>query len=199
MQARTQLFGISGWLAKRVWFGARWFAVLAAWILNKLGLHKQIANRIVEPWAHITTLVTATEFEGWFRLRCHEDAQPEIRNLALKMQKLYDNRDATLVDTFEYHLPFINLIDRLTHSNDTNILRKISVARCARVSYLNHNNKVANAEEDIKLHDQLLASGHMSPFEHQALAMTNKNWSGPFQGWFQYRETVDKNFVKVGE
>lgn len=199
MQAKAELLGITKWLVRNIWLWSRWPAVATAWLLNKLGLHKQIANRVVEPWAHITTLVTATEYEGFFRLRCHEDAQPEIRDLALKMKKLYTDHDPMMIDTFEYHLPFINLADRIACGNDMGVLRKLSVARCARVSYMTHDKKTPSTEEDIKLHDRLLESGHMSPFEHQALAMINTKWSGPFQGWFQYREMVDSNFVKVGK
>lgn len=198
MQAKTELSGILGWLVLKIWLWARWPAVAAAWALNKIGLHKQIANRIIEPWAHITTLVTATEYDGFFRLRCHMDAQPEIRKLALMMEMLLQYYQPKQINSLEWHLPFISAEDKKQYQ-DISTLRKLSVARCARVSYLTHDKKKPSCEDDIKLHDKLLESGHMSPFEHQAMAMTNLNWSGNFRGWYQNREAVDKHFIKVGK
>ena len=52
--------------------------------LMEMGLHKQIANRPLEPWFHITVLVTATEWDNFYGLRAHKDAQPEFQVLAYR-------------------------------------------------------------------------------------------------------------------
>jgi len=47
----------------------------------------------------------------------------------------------------------------------------VSVARCARVSYLTHAG-VRNIGADIELYNRLISSGHMSPAEHCAVVAT---------------------------
>jgi hypothetical protein len=79
MQARDELSGWRRRAAMALFYGARWPMLGAAWSLMKLGLHKQLANRLLEPWAYITVIVSATDLDNLFALRCHPDAQPEIR------------------------------------------------------------------------------------------------------------------------
>jgi hypothetical protein len=73
---------------------------------------------------------------------------------------------------------------------------------------LNHDSSKTNIKKDIKLADDLLAAGHMSPFEHQATPMRMDSfnvhaedgithidkydnlWSGNFRGWIQYRHLL---------
>lgn len=167
--------------------------------LEKLGLHKQIANRYLEPWMHITVILSATEFENFFLLRCHPDAQPEFQELATKMKEAYDWSTPVKRGAGAWHIPFITAedIDWARKTSDqtgqkpTDLLLKISVSRCARVSYLNHDGK-RDPVKDLELHDKLLASNppHMSPFEHQAFADATPTHHGNFVGWTQYRKTI---------
>lgn len=205
MQAGSELQGWRLWLAIQVWLKTRWLALIAAWMLEKLGVHKQLANRILEPWMFITVIVTATEFDNWFRLRAHPDAQPEIRWVAEEMLRQYKSNSPERLVAGEWHLPLIRtqdwrdvLLPEYCNA-PVSTLRKISVARCARVSYLTHDGR-KDYKEDLRLHDDLAKSGHWSPFEHVAKAMPEGDltWSGNFQGWLQYREVVDKTFTKVG-
>jgi thymidylate synthase ThyX len=147
-----------------------------------LDLHKQIANRLLEPWMYITIILSATEFGNWFNLRHHKDAQPEIRKLAVMMADLYHSnepQDRTL------HVPMLRDEEMLWAPN---IKKKIATARVARVSYLNHDGTKSSMEDDFKLHDRLADGGHWSPFEHSAEAMNSFDWSGNFFSWFQYRK-----------
>ncbi len=170
--------------------------------LREIGLHKQIANRIIEPWMFITVIVTATEYENWFYLRDSEFAQPEIAWVAREMRKLYKEHEPTKLHPGEWHLPYVELYDQshdlYVDPVDTDIallgspaywavLRKISTARCARVSYLTHDG-VRDYQKDIELHDKLSTNGHWSPFEHVAEAMETSGRSGNFVGWRQYRK-----------
>ena len=57
------------------------------------------------------------------------------------------------------------------------ILKKVSVGRCARVSYLTHDGR-RDLSEDIALHDRLVVQKplHASPAEHQGQAMGWPAW-----------------------
>ncbi|NJL26340.1 MAG: FAD-dependent thymidylate synthase [Calothrix sp. SM1_5_4] len=101
------------------------------------------------------------------------------------------------------HLPFItpaDAVDEFGRSSSVELLIKRSVARCARVSYLNHDGTQSTVEQDIALHDRLVSAAplHASPAEHQAMAVGDPNVkSGNFQGWVQYRKTLrDENVVE---
>lgn len=194
MQAGTELTGWRKVAAKLVWSGMARLNGLGCRLLAKIGLHKQWANRPLEWFTHINVVVTATTYDNFYALRCHKDAQPEIQALAKAMYEAQSVSIPTRLLEGEWHLPYINKIDRSevwdwlaknqnTYSWDikefdhrfidgflTYYLIKVSVARCARVSYLSHDGKKTSVDEDIKLYDRLLASVplHASPAEHQA-------------------------------
>lgn len=194
------------------WKRARDSAVEWAERFDEAGYHKQIVNRITEPFQFISVVMTATEMENFFNLRLHPDAQPEFRELALKMHEAMDLSVPMTLLEGEWHLPYIQCEDMVEFSQVE--LLKISSARCARVSYLNHDNSAPNAEKDIELHDILHKAGHMSPFEHQATPMllptwgdedqvlladiegvthydvSGNAWSGNFKHWIQYRQVM---------
>jgi thymidylate synthase ThyX len=188
--------------AKMDWLKARDHAVDSVTKLMALGVHKQLANRPLEPWLHITVVASATEHGNFFSLRAHKDAQPEFQKLAYLMLDIYQQSHPTRLKEGEWHIPFgdqiddarLNpLLDELNKAQWVSPLReasiklKIAVARCARVSYLNFEGK-NDYKADIELADRLATSGHWSPFEHCALALPNHEWSGNFRGWKQYRK-----------
>lgn len=167
-----------------LWDEAAMSACEYAQKLVDLGAHKQIANRVIEPFCHMTTLLTGTDFENFFVLRAHKDAQPEFRVLATEMLKLYVRNSPVKMRDGEFHIPFgeymppgISLENRL----------KIATARAARVSYKTFDGSF-DVEKDYELHDRLLESGHMSPFEHCAENMSCEAYFGNFCGWRQYRK-----------
>ncbi len=126
-----------------------------------LNVHKQVANRLLEPFMWHTVIVTATEWENFWNLRCHPDAQPEIRLVAESMRNAVAASEPAQLDENEWHLPLIRPEDR-DQAGSLEDLIKISAGRCARVSYLTHAGK-RDLDADIELHDRLLESGHMSP------------------------------------
>lgn len=76
---------VAGWrraAAEIVWKSSSLAAVAHAWTLGKLGLHKQIANRPLEPYQWHVALISATDWENFFAQRIHPDAQPEMAALA---------------------------------------------------------------------------------------------------------------------
>lgn len=168
--------------AKEYWGWAAAAAVEQARELSNLGLHKQIVNRVLEPFVWMTTLVTATQFENFFSLRVHKDAQPEFQHLAYMMLKRYLANKPEAKGWGEWHVPFG---DKMTDGLDNATKLKVATARAARTSYLTMDSKIDIAK-DVDLHDRLAESGHWSPFEHAAIAEQGRG--GNFNGWKQYRQ-----------
>jgi thymidylate synthase ThyX len=168
------------------WDVARGHAIMFAKAFANAGYHKQIVNRLLEPFSHINVVCTATEWSNFFALRDHSDAQPEIRQLAKEMRDRMEWSIPQGLDYDEWHLPYV--IDEERYDRDIAI--KCSVARCARVSYLTYERKKPNIEEDLKLYDRLLGAQpiHASPSEHQATPGDRD--SGNFRGWRQYRKMI---------
>jgi thymidylate synthase ThyX len=171
------------------WLQARNCAVQQARILLERGIHKQITNRLLEPFLWHTVIVTATEWDNFFHLRNHPDAHPDIQVPAAMMQELLENNEPQWLDYGQWHLPLIqpdewhffryrepDRADLKPTSWDEAV--KISVGRCARVSYLTHDGK-RDPQADIELYERLLKSGHMSPFEHVGRPAEPDDWKVP--------------------
>lgn len=193
MQSKNQLTGLRLKLTKGIWKLAAKVACLFAYGLVKLNLHKQVANRILEPWQYIHVVLTGTEFQNFFELRDHPDAQPEFQELARAMHSKLQSEPVrevcwSRVDHGSWHLPYVTLAERNAYPIKDCL--KFSAARCARVSYVTHDGKVPNPEQDFALYSRLVGSTprHASPVEHQALAATTPTEkSNNFVGWVQHR------------
>jgi len=199
MQADEFLDATDQIAAEEEWLRARDAAVESVRELLALGLHKQIANRLLEPWLWHTAIISATDWSNFFALRCHKDAQPEIQQAALMMRAARNASTPVRKYLGEWHLPLVG-----TERDDVTIwdcpievVCKISVGRCARVSYLTHDGK-RDPQADIDLCDRLQASGHMSPFEHVAQALSSPTRNGNFSGWLQLRKMLPNEAVFGG-
>lgn len=195
MQASAEFEGQELETMMRAWQQAAREAAATAEFMEKHGLHKQVANRILEPFQYMHVIVTATEWENFFALRAHPDAQPEIHALAIVMKTAMEQSTPRWIDPDEWHLPYVTYEERLNHP--TELLLKISGARCARVSYLTHDGLTPEIEKDLALYDRLVGGVplHASPIEHQATPMqTGDMWSGNFKGWLQHRQLVEASF-----
>lgn len=178
--------------ATDVWHTASLNAVRHARRLQELGVHKSVANRLLEPFLWHTIIVTSTEWDNFFAQRCSPLAQPEIRAAAELMRIALNNGPAPArVDFGEWHLPFINE-DDLTDCRRAGVdPRHVSAARCARVSYLTHDGH-RDVREDELLYDRLITADppHWSPLEHVATpVLGDATPLGNFQGWAQLRHT----------
>ena len=219
MQAGTELTGWRKTAAKAVWATMAYINGLGCRLLAKIGLHKQWANRPLEWFTHINVVVTATTYDNFYALRCHKDAQPEIQALAKAMYQAQLKSVPVVLGGADWHLPYINdsdvanatmLVENTLYKNNvpefianrlTYLLIKVSVARCARVSYLSHDGKVTTVDEDLKLYDRLLSAIplHASPAEHQATSNPASNngsvaypeLQGNLIGAIQYRKLLD--------
>lgn len=202
MQARRELDGWRLWVARQLWLNARFVAVAVAWLLLMLGLHKQIANRLLEPWTWITVVVTASTFDHFFEERCHPDAQPEIARIARMMQHAYSSSTPQRLAPGEWHLPYVRGCDEGSlldlWRGDYSTLARISAGRCARTSYFRGPSRPTfdDTQDDLRRFDRLAASkpGHWSPMEHAAQAQTGEpRWAANFYGFTSLRyqtETV---------
>lgn len=225
MQADKEIDADVRLLATSDWLNARDRAVEQVELLLERGIHKQITNRLLEPWLWQTIIVTATEWDNFWGLRCNKDAQPEIKHAADMMKETYDASFPDGVDYEDWHLPLVEkseAFDLLVGGMSRDDLVKVSVGRCARISYLTHDGK-RDPIADIALADRLRSSGHMSPWEHAARPMQRDNaeklllnqrgvaavdpldvdvstmFAGNFRGWVQARKLIknEDNFLKV--
>ena len=161
----------------KLWMEALNNAVTVAKNMDKFGIHKQHINRILEPFQFIKVIITATEWDNFFNLRLAPDAQPEMQALARAIyEEMYEYRDKN----FGYlegdsgviiTVPYITEddLDILGDDCDYLTLMKVSAARCARVSYNNHDGSKPDVEKDLNLYERLSLAGHMSPLEHTCL------------------------------
>lgn len=190
MKARTELTGFKKWFAKKVWNVTGKVVCSFVWLVNKVSSpHKQTFNRLLEPWQYISVIVTATEWDNWFMLRDHPDAQPEIKELAMGMKEAMGHSNPVVR---EVHLPYVSKEERDALSTD--VCMQLSTARAARVSYLTHDGKKPNVQKDTELYNNLVGSVpiHASPTEHPAVASKDTNFIKNFRGWEQHRVQVEK-------
>ncbi len=171
MQAEAELQGEDREHAIIAWLAARDDAVHWAKGLQHLNVHKQLSNRLLEPFMWQTVIVSATEWSNFFALRVNKDAQPEIRTAAEMMLDAYRTSKPALVKEGEWHLPLIQPDERDGFFEYSEEARMVSAARCARVSYLTHDGK-RDLQADLTLYERLVSGGHMSPLEHVATPFT---------------------------
>jgi hypothetical protein len=213
MQAGKELQGWRRWGCIKVWEYSRFAMVLANLALEKLGAHKQVANRLVEPWMWVEQVVSATDWNNLLALRNHDAAEPHFHELARQIQeciqiaehnfafmeannlKFYHDDKFSQVGTCqilgegEWHLPF----DQGEYSDEGTHLtlserKQTSSARCARVSFYLPEGGKSKVGADLTLAQRLSGSGHWSPFEHQATPAPTAEYCGNFRGWKQFRK-----------
>jgi thymidylate synthase ThyX len=187
MSANDVLSAAEEEAAKGIWLGARDAAVAHARRLLELKVHKQELNRVLEPFLWHTVIVTATEWENFFVLRCSSAAQPEIRAAATRMRAALDGSRPRAVAEGGWHLPLMQDDERTLAPE---LQKKISAARCARVSYLTHDG-TREIEKDLDLCDRLMSDRHLSPFEHVATPAAGGGFHANFRGWLQMRREVE--------
>lgn len=182
MQAEEELTSEQIEIAEKLWRSSATSAVERARSFLDLGLHKQITNRLLEPFMWHTVITTATDWSNFFNLRANKMAHPEIQRVAELMLDLYKSSTPTSLSDVEWHTPLVTDFNELADEwhneklepggNDLwEAVVKVSAGRCARVSYLTHDGK-REPHADADLFDKLKLNGHMSPFEHVARPMT---------------------------
>lgn len=186
--------------ATEVWIAAAKNAMASVKSLYEIGVHKQTANRLLEPFLWHTVLMTATELNNFLELRTDSEAQHEIRMVGNLVKEVYLKSNPI---ERNWHFPLLDEyeLEEIKRGDNWELTAcKISSGRCARVSYETHAGK-RDFEKDIELHDRLLANRHWSPLEHVAQPIENAEnsyvyekcgvkYSNNFAGWLQYRAMV---------
>ncbi len=227
MQAHEELQGVAKIAVKDSWIEAAKEAASRASIMSQAGLHKQVTNRLLEPFQTIKVVVTATEWNNFWWLRDHADAQPEIQKLARVMKGAYDYSKPQQLQYDMWHLPYV-----FTRTDSTETQQyyfadeteqeeytleeaiQISCSSCAQVSYRKLDTSLEKAKD---IYKKLVESEpvHASAFEHVAMCADEMGypshtsngwthedfegnlWSGNFREWVQYRQIIPNN-VKRG-
>lgn len=192
MQSGESLTGIELERAKEEWDKARKNAIRTAERLSvDCSLHKSLTNRLLEPFMWHRVILSATQWENFFNQRSYHrtsEAFPEFAILATKIEDLMKQSHPKILQSTEWHLPYILPDEQNLHIDEQ---KAISVGRCARVSYLNHD-LVKSVEDDVAFCKKLVEGNpmHSSPFEHVATPsfLDNRN----FRGWRQYRYDVER-------
>jgi hypothetical protein len=182
MQAHEELTGFAKWAAMFLWHFTGHIVLSMAWLMSFTKVHKQIINRMIEPWTHINVQITCTNW-SWLELRMDPAAQPEFQVLARSIKEALSKCVHQRLKEGEWHLPWV----RPGEAMSLNIfsLKKISGARSARLSYTPVGEVKTNMSKDLTLATGLLAQLHLSPFEHQATPKKGRHAN--FTGWLNQR------------
>jgi hypothetical protein len=169
----------------QAWDEAKESAMFYSKAFKEAGYHKQIYNRLTEPFQTIKAVISATEWDNFFWLRDDNMADPTIAELARKMKEAYDDSVPQLLKAGEWHLPYVDCyvypdgrdgvfygimdgysVVELTLEQAV----KVSCARCAAVSYRNED---YGLEKCLELYERLVGSDklHASSLEHCATPM----------------------------
>jgi thymidylate synthase ThyX len=220
MQAKEELDDVSKESVKQLWLHACSDAVAHARVMNDIGAHKQVINRITEPYQHMKVVLTATNYANWYYLRDHADADPTIAELASKMLHEHTLSVPNLLRTGDWHMPYVRMdydhsdlgedqcfYDEQGNQVSTEQALMISVSCCAQVSYRKTDDSLEKAED---IYKKLIESKptHASPTEHQCQAFdastfwpegithvdrNGTHWSGNIRDWIQYRQLIPNN------
>ena len=171
------------WTREECWWRAGEAAINHAKCFHDAGYHKQIVNRLLEPFTHIKVVLTATEYENFWWLRDHKDAQPEIAELARVMREEYNKSQPIELVQGRWHVPYygngvwrpvafrdvVSVHGTFVDENGFSLQEAIAISAscCAQVSYRKLDDSLEKAED---IYRRLVESEpvHASPFEHQA-------------------------------
>ena len=222
MQAKEELDDLKKEAVRQLWLEAAKQAVSIAKVMADIGGHKQVVNRILEPFQHMKVVVTSTEWANWDWLRDHPDADPTIHALAKEMKRVRNESTPEELFYGEWHLPYVNserskvyaernYFDEHGEPITLEQARMISASCCAQTSYRKQDGSLEKAEDIFK---KLVESEpcHASPVEHQATPAERSDtrlemfeegvthrckdywtWSGNFRGWIQFRQLIPNN------
>lgn len=216
MQADEELDDNAKEAVKQLWLEAAKQAVSIAKVMNSMKAHKQVINRILEPFQHMKVVLTTTERNNWYWLRDEKGADPTIRELARQMKVAEDRSTPWELSYGQWHVPYVDQI----HSKTSQVFTdgngkiisvedalKISASCCAQTSYRKTD---ATLEKALDIFSKLIDSEpvHASPVEHQAMCFDNSYywpegvthrakdgtyWSGNLRDWIQYRQLIPNN------
>lgn len=203
------------------WLDARDFAVRQARILVERNVDKSRVNRLLEPFMWHTAIISSTEWENFFALRCPPGdeatpdfpAQLEFQKVALLMRECMRaskpkqiGHTGSAADQY-WHLPLVTAEDikvaREGKFQDPTWeswkwLAMVSAGRCARVSFDTQDDYESAATSHSRAL-KLMENGHLSPFEHPARPeRVGTEAAGNFRQWVQLRQLIPHERNRVG-
>jgi hypothetical protein len=204
MVAREEMTGWRLLVGKRIHAFVRLACVAGAWAMSKLGFHKEVANWSAMPHAWVTQIVTATDWENFDALRIHPSARAEMRKVATMMRDCRNESTPKELGEGGWHLPYVRSdeIVKAYMENDNDeadvVLRNVSASRCARVSIVKQNEGRDMATEFAKA-SKLQSDGHMSPFDHPAMALATSERVANLRGFKSARKFIpnEDNFARL--
>lgn len=177
------------------WEEAKEDAVKWAQRFYEAKYHKQVYNRLLEPFQMMKTVISGTETDNFFWLRDDDAADPSLHELARVMKEAKDASKPELLKAGEWHLPYVDYFQTVIgYTEDDQLIMgpreyflgdiqgddfqpitleqaiKVSCARCAAVSYRNEG---YGLEKSLEVYDRLVGDErkHASAFEHCATPM----------------------------
>ena len=213
MQAGEPTF-LTKFYGEKIWKLSSKFACFFHWMMEKFGIHKEVANRVLEPyvWVEETITVEADALKEIANLRVHDDAQEDVRRIVEEMVYEMDKSTPVELNQGQWHVPYVvrrQVENEMIYTDNTGNKLTLdqaivcSAARCARSSYANHDNSMSSYDKDIGLAKQLIGSKpmHLSPFEHQARPFTDdtekSQYSSNFRNFFQQRKAIENSLWHV--
>jgi hypothetical protein len=192
MQAHEEIDGDLQLEACDRWASAMGWSIDAARHLHALGVHKQIVNRLLLPFTHVETLITSTEWGNFLALRDHPDAEPHMQQLAKAIREVIEREDDwTPLPEFGWHIPFLDERDADLSLSDK---LKVSVARCAMVSYFDPDGKPTPREKEFERYNKLLSSRPLHAcYDAETEVLTKDGW----KRWPYVSETDDVMAVDI--
>ena len=216
MQADTELEPQAKARVQSLWHTACKEALMLSKRMFNEGAHKQVANRITEPFQHMKVVLTSTDFGNFFWLRDHKDADPTLAKLAGAMLDAFIESKPVQLDYGDWHLPYIDTKKEqgkvATYFIDGEEVyldeaKMISASCCAQVSYRKQDVSLEKAKD---IYKRLIESTpvHSSPVEHIALCFDSSYYwpegtthrdkqgtyySGNFKDWIQLRQLIPNN------
>lgn len=187
MAAAVELTGLPLWWSKFMWYATGHIVLTCAWLMSFSNVHKQVINRMIEPWTYINVQITATNWNRMLKLRLDAAAQPEFQLLANLIKEALDNAHYQPRRVGDWHLPWVHPHERMLTLRTQ---KQISAARSARLSYTPIGEPKLDLNKDINLSEILLKEGHLSPFEHQATPVRGRYAN--FYGWSNYRTELQQ-------
>lgn len=192
--------------AIEIWAEAQRDAVHHARRLAALGIHKQMANRLMMAHQHMTVQITATDWANFEALRIHPAAEPHMQLLAKAIADARAAKEPQRLTYGEWHLPWVLPDERDTLQFADQ--RTLSVARSASISYATVDSQQMTLDRANALVEKLMQEPpdpvHASPFEHQATPDAwseacgewhNRHMHGNLFGWLQYRKMLPREVV----
>lgn len=205
MQARAEFDGLPKEQLIDAWQWAAHDAAMVASEMLEFGVHKQIVNRLLEPFTYVDVLLTATDWANFFALRLHEDAQPEMQDLAQAIKDAMDSSVPSLLKPGEWHLPYVQQSDWDAHNwngdsweESLETMKRLSVSRCAKISYTAFDGTVEPIEKELARYSRLIETQpvHASPLEHVCTPSTQGDYrASNLRGWNMLRKYIPNEYV----